>query len=91
MAVATDHPAISRGTRPWGKAAPTRVRLRAQFFRAGRTARQRIISARSALLTVTGFGWIDAAAWHTLGAGAGFLLVGLSFLALEFLSREGAA
>jgi len=91
MAVTTDRPAIDRGTRPWGKAAPTRARLRAQLSSAGRTVRQRIVSARSALLTVTGFGWIDAAAWHTLGAGAGFLTIGVSFLVIEFLSREVTA
>lgn len=91
MAVTTDRPVISRGERPWGKTAPTRVRLRAQLFRAGRTARQRLAGARSALLTVSGFGWIDAAAWYTLGTGAGLLMIGVSFLVIEFLSREATA
>jgi hypothetical protein len=44
--------------------------------------------SRTAILAVLGFGFISAAAW-TVWMPAGLLFVGGSFLALEYLSKDG--
>ena len=88
MAVTTEgvRPVIPRGDRPWGKTAPAAKRWRHRADLALRTVRGRIAGARTALLTVSGFGWLSASAWEVLGAGAGFAAIGLSCLVIEYLS-----
>lgn len=79
---------IDRGPRFWGKAAPVKVRFRATAQRAGRNLARRITTSRSALMTVAGFGWIDAAVWNLFGTGMGMGAIGVSFLVIESLSGE---
>lgn len=43
---------------------------------------------RTALLIVSGLGCLDAAAWHTFGIGAGLAAVGVSLLAVEYLTAD---
>lgn len=47
----------------------------------------RLTSLRTVLLSLAGFGFLCVAAFVGLGLWAGFLAVGLSCLALEFLSN----
>jgi len=43
---------------------------------------------RRPALTITGFGYLDAAAWHTFGLGAGLLVLGLLTLVFEWLGGD---
>lgn len=91
MAVTAETPrrsGISRGERPWGKAAPVAKRWRHRAAGALYTARSRAVGARTALLTVSGFGWLSASVWEVWGTGAGFGAIGVSCLVIECLSGE---
>ena len=46
--------------------------------------------ARTALLSVAGFGLLVAGAWTTFGVGAGLAASGVALLVLEYLSEEGS-
>lgn len=47
-------------------------------------------AARTAVLTVSGFGSLTASAWVGLGTWAGLAAGGVALLALEYLTGEGA-
>lgn len=76
------------------------ARLRAQPARAPRRAllttlavvAARVVAAlpraRTAVLSVAGFGCLTAAAW-TVGTGAGLAAAGVSLLVLEYLANDG--
>jgi len=65
-----------------------RQRVRAAAARAVRQAAQAVSTVRhldrSPVLTVSGFGFIDLAAWETFGRGAGWLALGISILAFDW-------
>ncbi len=80
--------AIDRGTRPWGKAAPARARLRHRAEAFGRQLTRRVTGARSALLTTAGLGSGVAAFWHGLGMTAGLGALAVSFFVIEALTGK---
>jgi hypothetical protein len=45
--------------------------------------------ARTAAMSIAGFGCLTAAAWITFGLGAGLAAVGASLLVLEYLADDG--
>lgn len=45
-------------------------------------------TARTAVLTLGGFGLIDAGVWHGFGATAGLVATGVSLFLLEWLTQE---
>lgn len=47
--------------------------------------------ARTAAMSIVGFGCLVMAAWTTFGLGAGLAATGLSVLVLEYLADDGRA
>jgi hypothetical protein len=78
MAVITGPARSARVSRAAG------VSLRSVFTQ----VRKGLLSARSALLTLSGFASITASVWTAFGVAAGLASLGVTFLVIEYLSRE---
>lgn len=72
-------------TPPWRRVRNVLTTVTRQGVKVARTARHRL---RRPALVISGFGCMDASAWHTFGLGAGLLALGLSLWAFEWLSGD---
>jgi hypothetical protein len=81
--IGAHRPAESR----WTPARRELTRWRAKTANATRAAAARAMDFRRAVLTVTGFGFVDASAYQVT-VGVGLLVTGASVLVLEWLTSE---